>query len=295
MNALSARLRAAVKRQNNPGNDLRQTVTQKRVDQEMTISFPIAKRPENGLAQLRIESKENDQKISSLRRQVDQARDNMLQIRRMVVALNSLLREENGLHDAMNEEKRMSLARDRLKEHNVLLNSQLDSIMLINAVPPSVRILNSKIAVINKQIASARTRKTVPSCDSMSFEMQRMRRKCKFYQKECTDLEEFVKCELEADASIDDAEIKELTSKIEQASLKIDTAKSEMAIQKGSQAHSVMVKVDEACVTVQSRDAEIVKQKAKQAELKAALELKQDHINRLEEILDAFKTLKCVN
>ena len=305
MTALSDKLREAVnQRINRIGGAQKHEMSAPRAnhmrdfDHEMTISFPIQYRQpkENPLAKLRAESFSNDQKISELRKKLQKEEEHIRVVQKMIHQLTSFSEScSSQLKEAQTEDvksiiltRSANLYREMLRQHVALITD-------FDSDSPETKSLISRISSLRSQISA--TKLEMPKLSS-SREIQRIKRKSKYLQKQYEELDEFIRVEIECERREDETRIANLESEITHVREDIASARESLENKRResrvNELKSALTRLKTLKTQLEAQDKELIQLRTESAEINSALDLQDEHAARLQKELAALQSLtKC--
>ena len=305
MTALSEKLREAVNQRINRIDCLnKRELSVPRmggVDHEMTISFPIQYRQpkENPLAKLRAQSFENDQKISDLRKKLQKEEEQIRQLQKMSLQLTSFAQTcVAQLKETQTEELKPILVARFTRLYGDMVRQHLEFVSEISPSDASdTAALKAQVASLRTQISAAK--QSLPTAErKMGREMQRIKAKSRYLQRQYEELDEFVRVEIECERRADEAHIADLNSKISRVRDDIASAREALAAKqqqsKISQLKSALERLNTLKAQIDAKDKEIMQLRAEREEIHAAIDLQEESSQRLRNELEVLEQLtKC--
>lgn len=300
--SLSARLREVVNRSREQNDSHSVSFigpeVDKKMDQEMTISFPIPPCiDKQTLAKVRSEVLDNDKVINKLRSKLDHESDQTREIRKLILSLNTVMQDSSQQFREMRSGLNKAGSLNRiLTKHQELLREQLSVVSAMREVPQTVKNLNTRIATLNKQIRLAKSASPVKHQKSDDAEeLSRLKGKCRFYQKQHHDLTEFIQFEIDIERQQNEETIADLEARISRLTDDIESSKSQLAEKRASTQSaymkSLLARISAAKADLQHKSSAIIALKEEQARLETELQLRTERVQLMEKELDAYAHL----
>ena len=262
-------------------------IISKKVDHEMTVSFPIQNRPENQILQLRQKVFGNDQEINRLRTVLAKEEGKKRKIKKMILQLNSLIENQRE------STKGRLLESDTLTKFRELIEEQSSFLTTSGSVPVKVQALNSRISSLTKEIEEMKKGIASTESSDASRELKRLKGKCKYLQKKCDETETFVRIEVECEIREDEEHISQLSRDIERAEHELSCSKAQLdqqrKAQKEKELKAIFNRIQIAKEKLELKDAEILQLQVERAQVESATELQDQKIERLEKELIALQ------
>jgi hypothetical protein len=242
----------------------------------------------------RSESITNDDRISALRRQIELENTQSRQIHKFLLSLNALVHQNTvkmqniRLSFADTEFKTQTLS-EIITQHNSLMTEQLSA--LPRSESQRVVTLTSRIAALRKQIDHEKS--LHPEKVARRDELDRIKRKSRFYKREYDLLQEFVRKELDFEREEDEAAVEGLSQTIVMLSKELESERAIARTNQEEECAKVFEQIDSAKRQLEEKVATLGALEAAKAQTRAAIEWQTISTDRLARELAILREMAC--
>jgi hypothetical protein len=265
-------------------------------DHELTISFPIHPKTTSQVPKLRTEVIANEELLADLRKQIDVENSQSTVLRQMLLTLNSFVQANDQnvsqIRRHCKEEAQVPQMITQLHhEYHSILSEHAKEILKSATESPHVQKLTNKIMLLQHDIECERKPRQSPRNE----EIERIRGKSRFYKRECDQLDEFLRKEIEFERAEDELLISGLEKTLETISKEIAASEKELALKREQNRELSLSVLFQRTEKLNSRldelDMEHSSLQGEGSQTSMAIELQRETNQRLEEQLSALQSI----
>jgi chromosome segregation ATPase len=266
-------------------------IAAKHFDHESTISFPLIA-PDAAVVRVRSEAIANDERIALLRQQIEEGNAQSTQLHELFLSLNAFLHRnvqkiQNIKSSLSDPQFKLQAFNELLRDHNSLLTEQLSS--LPESESQDMSELTTRISSLRSQIQ--REKLSHPELTSRRDELERVKRKSRFYKREYDQLNEFVRKELDFEREEDDAAVDGLKQAISTLSKELESQRSARNQNHANDCACLFRQIDAARKTLDERNTTLIALEATKCQSTVAIDFQTAKIEFLVKELEILRSM----